>query len=59
MSREDHCEERMKLEKAVIDAVQALYARRGEGRGPARLIERDAVKALDAHIKQHGCKSPL
>ena len=50
------CEERAKLERAVILAVEALYATKPKDRGPARIAEREAVKALKEHIKRHGCR---
>jgi hypothetical protein len=50
------CEERKKLEQAVINAVQALYAAKGADRAPARDVENKAVKALNEHVKEHGCK---
>lgn len=52
------CEARSALEQTLIEAVQALHAAKGEDRIAARKAETAAVKALDAHIKSHGCKAP-
>jgi hypothetical protein len=50
------CEERTRLERAVIVAIQGLYAAESTARGPVRIVERDAVKALQDHIELHGCR---
>jgi len=50
------CEERAKLERTVILAVQVLYATKPADRGPARIAETEAVKALDEHVELHGCR---
>ena len=50
------CEERLRLERAVIVAIQGLYAAESTARGPARIAERNAVKALQDHIELHGCR---
>jgi hypothetical protein len=49
------CEERLRLERAVIVAIQGLYAAESTARGSARIAERNAVKALQDHIELHGC----
>jgi hypothetical protein len=49
------CDERTRLKRAVIVAVQVLYATKCEERGPARIVEREAVKALEEHVELHGC----
>ena len=51
------CEERLRLERAVIVAIQGLYAAESTARGSARIAERNAVQALQDHIELHGCKS--
>ena len=56
MPAEPQCEERLKLEQAVLDAVQAVCAATSDDIGPARQIELAAVEALEVHIKEHGCK---
>jgi len=48
---------RSELEREVVTTVQKLYAANGDHRSVARTAERAAVKALDAHIREHGCKS--
>ena len=50
------CEERLRLERAVIVAIQGLYATESTARGPARNAERDAAKALQDHVELHGCR---
>jgi hypothetical protein len=50
------CAERRQLERAVIVAVEVLYAAKGGDRTPARITENEAVTALNAHVKEHGCK---
>jgi hypothetical protein len=55
---ETRCIERRKLELSVAEAVADLYAARGDARTAARSAECAAVKALDDHIKAHGCKNP-
>jgi hypothetical protein len=49
------CNERARLERAVFFAVQVLYGTKPEDRGPARVAEREAVRALEEHVKLHGC----
>ena len=53
------CKEREGLERAVIDAVWGVYALKGADRTAARRRERNAAKALDLHIKQHGCEDQV
>jgi hypothetical protein len=56
---DERCSERIKLKIAVSKAVAASYAAyQGDARNKARLSERDAVKVLQAHIGQHGCRTP-
>ena len=50
------CEERLRLERAVIVAIQGLYAEENSARRPARIVERNAMKALHDHIELHGCR---
>jgi hypothetical protein len=50
------CDERAKLEHAVIIAAQVRCATKREERGPARIAEREAVMALEEHVKLHGCR---
>ncbi len=50
------CEERLRLERAVIVAIQGLYAAESTARDSARIAERNAVKALQDHIELHGCR---
>jgi hypothetical protein len=57
-SAESACSERRALEMKVAEAVADLYAAKGDARAVARNAERAAVKALDDHIKAHGCKNP-
>ena len=52
------CDERAKPEHAVILAVLVLYGTKPADRGPARVAEREAVKALDQHVELHGCRPP-
>jgi len=49
------CEERLRLERAVIVAIQGLKAAESAARGSARIAERNAVKTLQEHIDLHGC----
>jgi hypothetical protein len=51
------CEDRQKLEQAVVLAVQAVHAATKEGLAAARKAEREALKALVEHIEQHYCKN--
>jgi len=51
------CEERRKLEGAVILVVKGVYAAKDADRGLARIAENEAVEALNAHIRAHGCKN--
>jgi hypothetical protein len=42
--------------EVIVKAVEAVYrAKTGEHKKLARVIERDAVKALEDHRKKHGC----
>ena len=65
MSQE--CPERRRLCQQVIAATNAVYSIRdgkSQGRdaalklGDARSTLRDATRALDRHLTEHGCKSP-
>ena len=56
MYAEDKCPERHELKQKVVAAVQDSYAAKGGDRIAARAAERKAVKALEEHIKEHGCK---
>jgi hypothetical protein len=58
MQKDPPCEERQKLEEAVALAVQAVYSAKREGLDAARKAEREALKALRAHIEEHSCKAP-
>jgi hypothetical protein len=49
------CDERARLEHAVMIAVLVRCDTKPEERGPARIAEIDAVKALDEHVALHGC----
>jgi hypothetical protein len=50
------CAEKLRLSKAVVKAVEVVYnVKTPEGKMKARAAEREAVKALDEHRKQHGC----
>ena len=51
------CEERLRLERAVIVAIEGWYAAESTARDSARIAERNAVKALQEHIELHGCQS--
>ena len=44
------------LKQAVIVAVRALHSAKPEQKIEARKAEHAAVKALEAHIKEHNCK---
>jgi hypothetical protein len=57
MQKDLACEERQKLEQAVVLAVQAVYSAKKEGLDAARKAEREALKALREHIEEHGCKT--
>ena len=50
------CVKRVQLERAVVAAADAVYSAKGEDKIAARLRERDAVRALDIHIEEHGCR---
>jgi hypothetical protein len=50
------CEERLRLERAVIVAIQGFYAAENSARRPARIVERNAMNALHDHIELHGCR---
>ena len=50
------CKDRSRLERAVIVAVEVLYATKREDREAARTAERLAVRGLDEHVKQNGCQ---
>ena len=51
------CEERLRLERAVIAAIQASFAaKRTALYRAARIAERNAVDALHEHIELHGCR---
>jgi hypothetical protein len=54
----DVCAERVRLEQEVQRAVNAVYAtpKETEAARLARLAERQAVKALENHIRHHQCK---
>ena len=56
MPEQPPCEERVKLERAVSAAMDAVYAAKGEDRIVARALERDAAKALTLHVRAHGCR---
>ena len=56
MPEQPPCVKLVKLERAVIAAVEAAYSAKGEDRITARALERDAVQALDDHVKEHECK---
>ena len=57
MPKDLPCEERQKLEQAVVLAMQAVYSAKREGLDAARKAEREALKALREHIEGHGCKA--
>lgn len=55
------CTVRAQLERDVVVAVECVYATRDATefvRDEARRTERETVRALDQHIKEHGCKAP-
>ena len=68
---DDLCPARIRLSDVVARAIQAIYRAKSEYAqavknrqdlaplklplAEARLAKRDAVKALDAHRKEHGC----
>jgi hypothetical protein len=56
MQKDLPCEERQKLEQAVVLAVQALCSAKKEGLAAARKTEREALQALREHIEQHDCQ---
>jgi len=57
MSKSVACPERRALERELVSAVEAVYrAVGGNDRAAALILERCAVKALEAHIAQHGCE---
>jgi hypothetical protein len=49
------CRERVKLERALIAAVEAVRVAKSKDRGQARIAHWEAAKALLDHIAQHGC----
>jgi hypothetical protein len=55
MAEEVFCEERLKLGQEVARAVQAIFSASEEELRAAQKAERKAVKALEDHIKLHGC----
>lgn len=56
MGAGNECPEKLKLSAAVVKAVDAVYnAKSSVEKTKARIAEREAVKALDAHRKEHGC----
>ena len=50
MGRNSAIEERSKLERKVIEAIQALYAAKGAERVAARKAQTKALKALEHYI---------
>ena len=50
------CEERLRLERAVIVAIQGFYVAENSARAPVRIVDRHAMKALHDHIELHGCR---
>ena len=55
MPKSKFCEERVKLGQKISRAVLALYAPRQVDLEAARKARYDALKALQEHVKQHGC----
>ena len=49
------CGERAQLESNVVASVRAVYGADAAEKAKARIAERDAVRALESHIKEHGC----
>jgi hypothetical protein len=49
------CEERLRLERAVIAAAEARRAAKSTDRDSAGIAERNTVTALQEHIQLHGC----
>jgi hypothetical protein len=50
------CAEKVRLSEAVVKAVRLIYdAKSPVEHAKARVGERAAAKALDAHRKEHGC----
>jgi hypothetical protein len=50
------CAQRFLLEQDLVNAVRAQYSAMPQGKVKARAAERAAVKALERHLKTHGCK---
>jgi hypothetical protein len=50
------CKERVALEQKIVDAVLRLDSTTGREKDRARRDERDSVKALNEHVRAHGCK---
>ena len=60
MPKDAVCAERLKLERDVVRATNAVYSVSKEDKDAGRLVrlaECQAVKALEEHIRQHQCKS--
>ena len=60
LSEEDQapqdCTERMTLSTAVVRAIEDVYKKRTlKEMEQARLLQRDAIRALDEHRRKHGC----
>jgi predicted hydrolase (HD superfamily) len=54
--QETPCAERLRLSEAVVKAVNVVYvAKSVKDKAFARAAEREAVKALEEHRKQHNC----
>ena len=59
MPKDAVCVERVKLDQELVRAVNAIYSVSKEETDAARLArlaERQAVKALQEHIRQHQCE---
>jgi hypothetical protein len=49
------CKERAKLERVLIAAIEAVRTVKPKDRELARILHKEAAKALLDHIVQHGC----
>jgi hypothetical protein len=50
------CPDRLRLSDEVVEAVKRVYAAKTvQEQDMARITERKAILALEAHRKEHGC----
>src|SRR5262249_12036903 len=57
MGRKHRCEERLKVEQKLVDALQAVCSVPFEEKQAARKSKLEGWKFLQEHVKQCGCKA--